>query len=128
MIDISIEMLDGGKILSNQMIMGKIIFLRGHKMVIDLIVFNMPDFDIILGMDFLTYYRAEIDCRKKNVRCQLEDGKKFFFREGHVLSLMINSVKVRKMLSMRCTGHLAHVVNKVDELVSFQNTPIVFEF
>lgn len=49
------------------MLVGNSVFLRGHEMVIDLIVFDMSYFDIILRMDFLSCYRVEIDCRKKKV-------------------------------------------------------------
>lgn len=34
-------------------------------MVINLIVFDKPNFDIILGVDFLSHYGVEIDCRKE---------------------------------------------------------------
>lgn len=65
MTDISIKMQDEDKILSNQMLVSESIFLKSHEMVMDLIVFDMSDFDIILRMNFLNCYGAKIDCRKK---------------------------------------------------------------
>lgn len=61
MTNISIEMSDKDTILSNQMIVGESMFLIGHKIVINLIMFNMPNFDIIMGMDFLSCFGAEIN-------------------------------------------------------------------
>lgn len=60
-------MLDGDKILSNQILLGKTIFLRNREMIVDLIVFDMFNFDIILGIDFLSRYGVKIDSRKKKV-------------------------------------------------------------
>ena len=37
----------------------------------DLIVLNMKDFDVILGMDWLSEHYAFIDCREKKVICEL---------------------------------------------------------
>lgn len=41
--------------------------LRGRENVINLIIMGMPDFDAILGMDFLSKYGAEIDYKNKKV-------------------------------------------------------------
>lgn len=64
MTDISIKILNGDKILSN-LILGKLVFLRDRETVLDLIVFDEPYFDIMLGMDFLHSYRVESDYKKK---------------------------------------------------------------
>ena len=39
--------------------------LDGKTLLVDLIPLPMTDFDIILGMDFLSGYHAVIDCLKK---------------------------------------------------------------
>lgn len=43
-------------------------------MVVDLIIFYMPNFDMILGMD-LSWYGAEIDYKKKKVHFHLDDSE-----------------------------------------------------
>lgn len=42
----------------------------------------MPKFDMILGMDFLRKYGAEIDCKKKKVKFNLDSGDEFTFSES----------------------------------------------
>lgn len=42
-------------------------------MVMNLIVINMPNFDVILDMDFLSLYRAEIDYKKRKVKFNLDN-------------------------------------------------------
>lgn len=47
------------------MLIREIVFLGGKELVIDMIMMDMLDFDMILGMDFLSRYEVEIDCKKK---------------------------------------------------------------
>lgn len=120
---------DEDRTSSNQMLLSKSIFLRCREIVVDFIVFDMPEFDIIMRMDFLSHYGMEIDCRKKKVWFYLDDKEEFTFGEDHMLSMMVNNIKTRKMLSEGCMRYLTHIVNKVDELVlSLQNAFIVCEF
>ena len=60
-------------------------------MIIDLILLELADFDMILGMDFLGKYDAEIDCGRKKVRFHI--GPDFFvFGKGRVESMMISCI------------------------------------
>ena len=43
-----------------------LIFLSGRELAVDLVVLQMWDFDIILGIDWLYKYHATIDYRRKN--------------------------------------------------------------
>ncbi|GJS54008.1 putative reverse transcriptase domain-containing protein [Tanacetum coccineum] len=51
--------------------------IEGHVLDIDLIPFGHGSFDVIIGMDWLSNYKAEIICHKKLVRIPLPDGKVF---------------------------------------------------
>lgn len=62
-------------------------------------VFDMFDFDVILGIDFLSQYGIEIDYQKKKVKFHLNDVEEFIFDEGCMLSLMIKNIKTRKLLN-----------------------------
>lgn len=64
------------------MLAKEIMFLRGHAIVMDLIIIDMPDFNMILGMDFLSKYEAKINCRKKIVIFSMDDRTQFTFKEG----------------------------------------------
>ncbi|GKD53981.1 putative reverse transcriptase domain-containing protein [Tanacetum coccineum] len=48
---------------------------EGHVFDIDLIPFGHGSFDVIIGMDWLSNYKAEIICHEKVVRIPLPDGK-----------------------------------------------------
>ena len=45
----------------------------------DLIELAMDDFDMILGMDWLSKYRATIDCKRRMVTFELEGEVPFVF-------------------------------------------------
>lgn len=81
-------------------------------MVVNLIIFNMPNFDMIMGIDFLSWYRVKIDYIKKKVWFHLKDGKEFTFGEDCMLSMIIKNIKARKILSKGCTSYLVYVVNR----------------
>lgn len=92
-------------------------------------MFVMPDFDIILGMNFLSCQGVKINYKKKKVQFQLDNSEEFTFGKVCILSMMISRVKARKMLSKRCIGCLAHIMNKVDKSIpSLQSTPIICQF
>ena len=50
------------------------------KMPVDLVVMEMNDFDIILGMDWLSEYYAFIDCREKKVIFEIPDRRTYYFQ------------------------------------------------
>lgn len=81
-------------------------------MMVDLVIFYMSNFDLILGMDFLEQYRVEIDYRIKKVMFTLKVGEKLSFGKGHQKSMIISCVKKRKMLSKGCYRYLAYMASK----------------
>lgn len=98
-------------------------------MIVDLIVFNMLDFDLILEMDFLKRYRAEINCQRKKVKFTLDNSEKLSFGEGHLKNMSKNCVKGRKMLSKGCSRYLAYVVTKDNgKGLSLKDVLVVQEF
>lgn len=79
---ISIGMLDGDKILSGNLLLGQTVVLKGQELIVYLIMFEMLDFDMIFGMDFLDKYEVKINCKKKKVKFSLENGDEFSFGKG----------------------------------------------
>ena len=46
----------------------------------DLRVLDMSEFDVILGMDWLTAHRVIIDCERKRVTAYTLGGSRFIFQ------------------------------------------------
>ena len=48
--------------------------ISGTLLTVDLRIMDMSEFDVILGMDWLTAYRVVIDCERRRVTAYTQDG------------------------------------------------------
>ncbi|GJV76536.1 putative reverse transcriptase domain-containing protein [Tanacetum coccineum] len=70
-----IEIASGQLVEIDKVIKGCKLEIEGHVFDIDLIPFGHGSFDVIISMDSLSNYKAEIICHEKVVRIPLPDGK-----------------------------------------------------
>ena len=49
-------------------------------LTVDLRIMDMSEFDVILGMDWLTAYRVVIDCEHRRVTAYTQDGTRVVFK------------------------------------------------
>ena len=49
-------------------------------LTVDLRIMNMSEFDVILGMDWLTVYKVVIDFEHRRVTAYTQDGTRFVFQ------------------------------------------------
>ncbi|XP_075521392.1 uncharacterized protein LOC142554614 [Primulina tabacum] len=84
----------------------------------DFIIILMVAFDVILGMDWLSSYRAVIDCVAKMVRFPAKDDDSGIFQSSGIsLDTPYNScLKAHEMLSKGCQGFLAAVIDVNTEM------------
>ncbi|XP_075500109.1 uncharacterized protein LOC142538694 [Primulina tabacum] len=101
----------------------------------DLIIIPMVAFDVILGMNWLSSYRAVIDCVAKMVRFLAEDDDSGIFQSSGISlgTPCISCLKAQVMLSKECQGFLATVIDvntemtmKLNEIEVVQDFPDVF--
>ena len=60
--------------------------ILGILLTVDLRVIYMLEFDAILGMDWLTAYRVVIDCERRRVTANTQDGTRVVFQgDKHVI-------------------------------------------
>ena len=53
--------------------------ILGTLLTVDLRTMDMLEFDVILGMDWLTAYRVVIDCERRRVTAYTQDGTRVVF-------------------------------------------------
>ncbi|GJT11056.1 putative reverse transcriptase domain-containing protein [Tanacetum coccineum] len=70
-----IEIASGQLVEIDKVIKGCKLEIDGHVFDIDLMPFGHGSFDFIIGMDWLSNYKAKIICHEKVVRIPLPDGK-----------------------------------------------------
>ena len=56
--------------------------ISGILLTVDLRVMDMSEFDVILGMDWLTAYRVAIDCERRRVTAYKQDDTRVVFSRG----------------------------------------------
>ena len=73
----------------------------------------MFDYDIILGMDFLGKYNANIECRACKVTFKPDGAEEFDYVNISKKQpwVMISAMKARRMLHGGCVGYLANIID-----------------
>ncbi|KAL5583419.1 hypothetical protein UlMin_015861 [Ulmus minor] len=102
-----------------------------REMSVDLVVLDMIDYDVILGMDFLSKYGVTIDCKAKVVSFQPPGEEQFTFcgDKYSKQKMFVSAMKARKWLDNGCTGYLAAVVDTTKKAkVELNDIPVVKEF
>ena len=96
----------------------------------DLVALDMRDFDVVLGMDWLSRHRATLDCYKKEVKLHRPGKLEVKFRgiRKELSSNMISTMAAQRMLHKGCQGYLDYVVEieKEGTLVDVREFPDVF--
>ena len=67
----------------------------GTLLTEDLRIMDMSEFDVILGMDWLTAYRVVIDCERRRVTVYTQDDTRFVFQGDKHDIFAPNSVRVQ---------------------------------
>lgn len=82
--------------------------MKDMTLLWNLILLNMDNFDIILGMDWLSAYHASIHCFLKTMKFAPIDYLPFVFQgiEKSRGLVIISTIKVRKLLKKGCARYL----------------------
>ena len=106
------------------------ILISGHELLAHLHVMSMKDYDIILGMDFLSASHAVVDCYAKKVDFKIPGEAEFTFYGSDSASppRVISALQARKLLLNGCSGFLATVVETKTEGPLLDDIPVVREF
>ena len=75
--------------------------ISGTLLTVDLRIMDMSEFDVILGMDWLTAYRVVIDCERRRVTAYTQDSTPMVF-QGDKYGIFPQTV-----YDSKCQGQLA---------------------
>nr|GFB59972.1 putative reverse transcriptase domain-containing protein [Tanacetum cinerariifolium] len=70
-----VELADWKVVSTNTVLRGCTLALYDHRFKIDLLPTQLGSFDVIIGIDWLSYHRAIIDCYEKIIRIPLPNGE-----------------------------------------------------
>ncbi|KAL0544114.1 hypothetical protein IC582_019225 [Cucumis melo] len=127
---LSVSTPSGECMLSEEKVKACQIEVAGHVIEVTLIVLDMLDFDVILGMDWLAANHASIDCSRKEVTFNPPSMASFKFKGGGSKSLpqVISAIRASKLLSQGTWGILASVVDTREADVSLSSEPVVRDY
>ena len=79
----------------------------------DLLALPFHEFDLILGMDWLSKHRAIVDCDKKTVRLKCSDMSEVIIHgiQSGAVSNVISATQARRLLRKGCEAFLAMVLD-----------------
>ena len=120
----------GEQILRTSVFKGCEILVEGVVLKANLILLEMSDFDVILGMDWLSNHRASMDCfTKKIVFKKLGYTEIEFEGDKRILTTyVISTLEAKRLLHKGCKAYLAHVINNLSSVVTLDNVLIVCKF
>ena len=87
--------------------------IREYEFLRDLIELSFREFDVILGMDWLSRHQVVVDCRMKRMTLRTLSGEEVTFiseRSNH-LSNVISAAIARTMVRKGCDAYLAYVID-----------------
>ncbi|GJR37159.1 putative nucleotidyltransferase, ribonuclease H [Tanacetum coccineum] len=103
-----IKIASGQLVEIDKVIKGCKLEIEGHVFDIDLIPFGHGNFDVIIGMDWLSNDKAKIICHEKVVRIPLPDGKVLRVlgerpeeKEGYLMGAKVGDKKQEEIVVVR---------------------------
>ena len=120
----------GHSVIVNRVYRDCPIKIREYEFLGHLIELSFRDFDVILGMDWLSQHQAIVDCRMKIVtlRTPNEDEVTFIGNRSNHLSNVIYAATARTMVLKGCEAYLAYVIDTVKARPSVSDIPTISDF
>ena len=106
------------------------LMVHDREFSVDLIAFPFHEFDLILGMDWLSKHRAIVDCDKKIVLLKCPDLSEVRIQgiRSESVPKILSAMKARRFLKKGCEAFLALILDSKREQVNLENIPVIREF
>ena len=107
-----------------------LVLFVGSNTYVDLVILEMVDFDVILGMTWLSPNFVILDCNAKTVTLA-KPGTDPLLWEGDYTSnpvRIISFFRAKKMVSKGCLAFLAHLRDDTTQVPPIESVSIVREF
>ncbi|XP_071933783.1 uncharacterized protein [Coffea arabica] len=106
------------------------IWVGERKLVGDLISLDLKGYNVIIGMDLLARYNAQLNCKTKVVEFSIpgEATLRLDIRDRLASSALVSGIRARKLLSKAAQGYLAFLINTLGDKVKLEDVLVVNEF
>ena len=127
--DIIVSMPAGSVVVANTVVKDCVVIMGENSFKVDLVVLNLRDFDVILGMNWLAPNHAIIDCQTKEVSMEIEEQMKIVMvgERKTVPNCLVSIVTTFQLIRSRCEAYLASVIDTTLVSLGVSDVPIVNE-
>ncbi|XP_043725642.1 uncharacterized protein LOC122672212 [Telopea speciosissima] len=97
----------------------------------NLIILDMKDFDVILGMDWLSMHGASLICEERKILFRTGEDNEFVFKGNKSKkpkNPIISALQVQKLLAQGCQCYLASVVDAQIKVTPMEEISVVRDF
>ncbi|KAL0291147.1 UNVERIFIED_CONTAM: hypothetical protein Sangu_2543700 [Sesamum angustifolium] len=128
--DLCVSMPAGGVMLVNTVVRSCPVVVEGVTLYTDLVVINLREFDVILGMDWLSCNHALVDCQTKEVTVEVNGQMKtVIVGERKVIpNCLISVVTAFNLIKEGCEAYLASVHDVAKISLGVSDVPVMREF
>ncbi|XP_070050905.1 uncharacterized protein [Nicotiana tomentosiformis] len=122
--------LEGDSVVVDHVYRSCVVTIGSFETSVDILLIDVVDFDVILGMDWLSPYHAILDCQAKTVTLAMPGLPHLECKEipGHSTSRVISYVRARRMVEKGCLAYLAHIRYSSVDVASKDLVPVFREF
>ncbi|XP_070020497.1 uncharacterized protein [Nicotiana sylvestris] len=127
---IYVSMPVGDSVIVDQIYRSYIVTFRGYETRADLLLLDMTDFEVSLGMDWLSPYHTILDFHAKTVTLVMPELPRLEWKGSFVSapSRIISFMKARHMVEKGYLDYLAYVWDTITETPAIDSVPVVREF
>ena len=106
------------------------LLVHDREFSVDLISLPFHEFDLILGMDWLSKHRAIVDCDKKTVLLKCSDLSEVTVHDiiSESIPKVISAMEARHFLRKGCEAFLDLIIDSKREQVNLENIPVIRGF
>ncbi|XP_070054523.1 uncharacterized protein [Nicotiana tomentosiformis] len=120
----------GNSVIVDWVYRSHVVTFCGYETRVDLLLLDMTNFEVILGMDWLSQYHAVLDCHDKTITLVMLELPRLEWRGSTInaSSWVIFFLNARHMVEKGCLAYLAYVRDTAVETPTIDSVPVVQEF
>ncbi|XP_070012310.1 uncharacterized protein [Nicotiana sylvestris] len=120
----------GNSIIVDRISWPYVVTFCGYETRADLLLLDMTNFEVILGMDWLSPYHTILDCHAKIITLAMLELPRLEWKGSSIStsSRIISFLKARYMVKKGYLAYLAYVRDNTVESVTIDSVPVVREF
>ncbi|XP_070003411.1 uncharacterized protein [Nicotiana sylvestris] len=120
----------GDSLVMDRVYRSCVVIIRGFETKADLLLLDMVDFDIILGMVWLSPYYAILDCHAKTETLAMPSIPHVEWSStlDHTPSRVISFLKAQRIVEKGCAAYLAYMRDVSVDTPSIDSVPVVRDY